>query len=33
MKTGVFKWSKDLGEACFKFEQAAKVFKEIGEDK
>jgi hypothetical protein len=33
LKTGVFKWSKDYGEASFKFEQAAKVFKEIGEEK
>jgi len=29
----MFKWSKDFGEASFKFEQAAKVYKEIGYNK
>lgn len=33
MKTGVFKWSKDYDEASIKYEQAAKLFKELDDDK
>lgn len=32
LKTGVFKWSKDYDEAASKYEQAAKLFKESGND-
>lgn len=32
LKTGVFKWSKDWDTAMLKYEQAAKAFKEIGDE-
>jgi|688.fasta_scaffold587777_1 hypothetical protein len=33
LKTGLFKWSKNYAEAAIRFEQAAKLFKELGDHK
>ena len=33
IKTGVFKWSANYAEACIKFEEAGRFFKELGLNK